>query len=204
MSSRYTIPVNSAHSWKQKITNLTREAIRRLLNIHRKLPWEEVIRIMNRFSKKMRRSQYSARVRKQVTIAAIAAYRKMRKNEEDGVRSLYRHRTWLERERSLTKAANWTNWAKVDRTLGEVARAPLIISPLAGSRVIEEMKKTCREFDEKTGIPVKLCQRGRSRIIKMIKSDPLRKGGCGDEKCMVCTSGGKGCCRRNGVQNFLP
>ena len=33
----------------------------------------------------------------------------------------------------------------------------------------------------------------------MVKSDPLRKGGCGDEKCMVCTSEGKGSCRRNGA-----
>ena len=33
----------------------------------------------------------------------------------------------------------------------------------------------------------------------MVKSDPLRKGGCGDEKCMVCTSGGKGCCRKTGA-----
>ena len=32
MASRFTIPVSSAHNWKQKMTILTREAIRRLLN----------------------------------------------------------------------------------------------------------------------------------------------------------------------------
>ena len=80
MASRYTIPVRSAHSWKQKVTNLTREAIRRLLNIHNKLPWTETVKIMNKFSRKMKKSGYSARVRKQILKSSKSAYRKIRRN----------------------------------------------------------------------------------------------------------------------------
>ena len=94
---------------------------------------------MDKFSKKMRRSGYSARVRKEVVTSALAAYRKMRKQEEEGVRPLNRPTTWLDSERSLAKASKKSSWSKAGWTAGEVARAPLIVSPLAGSQVIEEM-----------------------------------------------------------------
>ena len=109
---------------------------------------------MKIFSKKMRRSQYSARVRKQVIISAIAAYRNMRRNEEDGVRPLYRPRTWMESQRSLEKVSKKNSWSKVGKTRGELARAPLIISPLAGKGAIAEIKKNFQEFATKTGIHV--------------------------------------------------
>ena len=36
-------------------------------------------------------------------------------------------------------------------------------------------------------------------MSRMIKHDPLKRGGCGDDKCMVCCSGGRGDCRKNGA-----
>ena len=123
----------------------------------------------------------------------------MKKQEEYVIRPLYRPRTWLESERSLAKASKKSSWAKAGWTPGEVARAPRIVFPLAGSQVIEEMKKTCKEFVQKTGIHVKVCPMGGNQISRMVKSGPLKKGGCHDLKCMVCTTGGKGVCRKNGA-----
>ena len=142
---------------------------------------------------------FFSRVRKQVVISAIAAYRKMRRDEDDGVRPLYRPRTWMESRRRLEKVSKRNSWAKVGRTPREMARAPLIISPLAGNRAIGEIKKTCQEFAMNTGIHVKVCPRGGNRLSKMVKSDPLGKGSCDDDKCMVCMTGGKGKCRKNGA-----
>ena len=46
---------------------------------------------------------------------------------------------------------------------------------------------------------MKACLRGGSRVSRMVKSYPLKRGGCGDDKCMVCCSGGRGDCRKNGA-----
>ena len=36
-------------------------------------------------------------------------------------------------------------------------------------------------------------------MTRDLKSNPLRKGGCGRNDCMVCTKGGKGDCSRSGA-----
>ena len=83
----------------------------------------------------------------------------------------------LERERSLAKASKKSSWAKAGWIPGEVTRAPLIFHPLAGSQVIEEIMKICKDCTDAqmTAIHVKVCPRGGNRISRMEKSDPLKK-----------------------------
>ena len=92
----------------------------------------------------------------------------------------------------MEKVSKLSSWCKNGKRPGEVARAPLIICPQAGSSVTRRMKDICNNFAKETNIHVKVVTRGGNKLTRDIKSNPLRKGGCGRGNCMVCTTGGKG------------
>ena len=123
----------------------------------------------------------------------------MRKDEDEGKLPLYRPRTWQEQERNLRKEGKRSSWSKAGRKPGEVARAPLIISPQAGNSTTRKMKDICRKFAEDHDIHFKVITRGGNKMSREIKSNPLRKGGCGRADCLVCSTGGKGDCSRSGA-----
>ena len=160
MSSKFTIPVQSAHSWKMKMAVLHREAVRRLLNMDRLHSWAEVVETLNRYSRKLERSGYSARSRADIIRASIQTYWKMRKDEDEGRRPLYRSRSWCEQERDMAKQNKKTSWSNNGKTPGEIARAPLIISPLAGNSMTLKMKEVCRKFASEHSIHKKIVTRG--------------------------------------------
>ena len=53
MSSKYFIPMKSAHSQSMKRSMLSKEGLRRLLNMSPDLPWEEFVNVMNQYVVKM-------------------------------------------------------------------------------------------------------------------------------------------------------
>ena len=80
-----------------------------------------------------------------------------------------------------------------------MAGAPLIICPQAGDSLTKIMKTICKKFSEESNINVKVVTRGGNKMTRDLKSNPLRKGGCGREECMVCSTWGKGDCSRSGA-----
>ena len=133
MNSKYTIPVQSAHSWKMKMAVLHREGVRRLLNMDKLHSWDEIVKTLNEYSKKLERSGYSSSTRADVIRAAIQTYRRMRNYEDTGKRPLYRPRNWQESKRNLDKECKKSSWSKSGNRPEEVAGAPLIICPQAGN-----------------------------------------------------------------------
>ena len=71
MSSKFTIPIQSAHSWKMKMAVLHREAVRRMLNMDKDHSWEEVTSVLNKYSRKLERSGYSSSTRADIIRSAI-------------------------------------------------------------------------------------------------------------------------------------
>ena len=80
-----------------------------------------------------------------------------------------------------------------------MAGAPLIICPQAGNSLTGQMKTICKRFSQENNINVKVVTRGGNKMTRDLKSNPLRKGGCGRDECMVCSTGGKGDCSRSGA-----
>ena len=85
-SSKFVIPYTSAHSKKMKMAVLVKEGVRRLRNTSRGLDWERSRVVMERWSRKLRRSGYPATVRHQVIKTALDRWDKMRQEEDAGVR----------------------------------------------------------------------------------------------------------------------
>ena len=160
--------------------------------------WEEVVDTMNQYSRKLERSGYKSSTREDIIRSAIQTYRRMRGEEEEGRRPLYRPRIWHESERNLEKESKKSSWSKDGQKPGEVARAPLIICPQAGDSLTARMKNIGKNFSKESNIHIKVITRGGNKMTRDLKSNPLRVGGCGREDCMVCENGGKGDCSRSG------
>ena len=72
------IPANSAHSKQLKLSVMVEEGVRRLRNNSRGLPWEKRRRVMEEWSRKLKRSGYPATFRHQVVKAAVDRWEKMK------------------------------------------------------------------------------------------------------------------------------
>ena len=95
-------------------------------------------------------------------------------------------------EKEMKKQNKKSSLSKNGKTPGEIARPPLIISPLAGNSLTLLMKEVCRKF-------AKVLMRGGKKMSREIKSNPLRVGGCDRNVCMVCMTRGRGDCSRSGA-----
>ena len=76
MSSQYVILSKSAMSDKIKRNTLVQEAIRRLRNTSRDLPWELKAKILSEFSNKMMISGYSEQFRLEVIQSPVRGFEK--------------------------------------------------------------------------------------------------------------------------------
>ena len=153
----------------------------------------EVVETLNRYSRKLEKSGYSARSRADIICASIKTYWNIRKDEDEGHRPLYRSKSWCEREREMEKQNKKSSWSKNGKTPREIARVPLIISPLARISMTLLMK-VCRKFATEHNIHVKVVMRGGNKMSREIKSNPLRVGCCHRNDCMVCMTGSMGDC----------
>ena len=83
-TSEVVIPYTSAHSRKMKLAVLVEEGLRRLRNHTRGLEWERSRKVMEDWSRKLRRSGYPATMRHEVIKAAVDRYKKMCMEEDEG------------------------------------------------------------------------------------------------------------------------
>ena len=99
MATKMIIHAKSAVPMQMKRTVLTQEMLRILLHCSTDLPWTTVQQHMSNFTLKMQYSGYKQTFRYDVTKSAINAYCTMRENEKNGIRPLYRRKTWNKAER---------------------------------------------------------------------------------------------------------
>jgi hypothetical protein len=197
MSTKFVIPERSAHPQKIKRTTLIQEGVRRLLNVSPDLPEEERQRVMTEYDIKMRFSGYSRNFRWNAIDSAYSIYLDKLKQQEDGIRPLYRHREYQRAAREKQKTKGKDNWYKGDELSPNMA--PLIVDPTPGGNLLKEMQKVCSEFKQTHGIGIRLVERGGQRIASGVKSNPLGEKSCGREKCPICRGERPGRCDRPGV-----
>ena len=193
-TSEIVIPYTSAHSRKMKMSVLVEEGLRRLRNHTRGLEWERSRKVMEDWSRKLRRSGYPATMRHEVIKAAVDRYEKMCVEEDEGVRPIHRPRSWKEKERRREKELKRTNW---HQSKEKQVSAPLILDPTAGD-MTKDMKAVCRDFEKVTGWRVPVVERAGLAMRSMARAEPLKEKGCKRADCFPCSTGG-GNCERNGV-----
>ena len=126
-------------------------------------------------------------------ITAIQRLEKLRKEETEGLRPVFRPRGYMEEERRMAKLKKMRSWHSSSSKAG----APLIICPGAGGSLTNKLKDICKKFEKEHNIEVRVFERGGNKIERLVRSDPLKNETCGREDCFPCVSGGGGDCSRS-------
>ena len=192
VASKAVINSRSAVPEKMKRTVLTQEVIRVLRNCSTLLPWRDICKHVEEYSKRMQFSGYKETFRAQVVRSALHAYDLMLEKDRRGEEPLYRPREWKKVERAKerrVKRSDWFKGAKKNETVIFVPATP-----------VGELKKRYMKTiaDAKAKITVAEVP-GKSIKKRLQRSDPFKGKKCEDpDRCMVCMGGGSRC-RTNGV-----
>ena len=192
-ASGLAIPASSAHSKQMKLSVMVEEGLRRLRNNSRGLDWEKRRKVMEDWSRKLKRSGYKATFRHQVIKAAVDKWERMCKDEDEGRRPIHRAREWQMLARRREKESKREAWHKAEN--GQVS-APLILDPTAGG-LTAELRKICDRFEKGTNMRVVTKERAGMAMRQDAKSEPFRRRGCSRDNCLVCKGGKPGNCEKN-------
>ena len=195
MACKFVIPYKSAHSKKMKLAVMVEEGLRRLRNHSRGMDWEVKRKVMEEWSRKLRRSGYPQTFRHQVVKSAVVKYEKMCKVEDDGGRPMYRSREWHESARRMEKERKLVSWHQTEK---DTVSAPLILDPTAGG-LTSKIKLICQKFEKTSGFRILVKERAGDAVRQDARSEPLRNRSCGRGDCLFCSSGKPGSCEVNSV-----
>ena len=197
VSSKTVLHARSAHSAACKKGVHTQEVLRRLLNSSKRLNWEtETAPVITDYMLRMKSAGYTEKYRAEVLQHAFSIYDKKLEEERNGVRPMYRPKSWKKKERRETKRNKKLNWAT---SKGHIA--PIFVPTTPGSVLLKQMRKVA-EKEVKEGIKFKIMEvGGRTMKTELQRSNPTATPGCGESDCVACKLGrGRGGnCRRNNV-----
>ena len=191
ISSRFTVHERSAITMSTKRQILTQDALRVLLNCSESLPWLERIKHLQQYENRMQYSGYKPKMRYEVIDSAVKAYRKIQKEASDGVRPMYRLRSWNYVEREKKKREKRANWYRKGGY-----QSVLFIPATPGS----VLKKKCEAEIRNSMFKIRVVEKaGRSLKDMVQKSDPFRGKQCQRTDCPACYGSGKGRCDQSGI-----
>ena len=191
VSSKAVVNAKSAFSMKQKRTVLTQEVLRVLLNCSPDVPWERVVIHANTMVLRMQNSGYSKKFRCEVVDAALKAYDEIHRKSECGERPLYRPYNWHRDERDKAKREKVNTW------YGRGGYESVIFVPSTPDSVLQQRYQ--EEIDRR-GLKIRVVEKsGRSVKSMLQRSNPFRPEKCDRPSCLVCGTGGKGACDKEGI-----
>ena len=193
----FVIGMDSAMALATKRVVLVQEGLRRLLNTMIGLPpeiWQEII---EEFACKMLRSGYPSNFRNQVIHSALAAYCCRIRQDQEGLRPLYRPKEWQRESRDTEKLGKLSNWFKGDNDEQSVIFVTATPSSLLANNISKRLKAA--------KIPVKVAEKSGNKICQLlVKTNPHQVQECVRQDCLVCTSRtgeskGNSNCQKEGV-----
>ena len=223
VGSKLVIMEGSALPHRIKIQTLSQEIIRRMRNTSGKISKARRAEILTKFMMKMKRSGYSAKVRRNVALAGLKGYWTMVRTEEQGGRRVNRPKWEGASSRRFKKLAGKRNWfrkkgSKNGATIGRGGRGTGSNVGKKDDKQIEtvmfvphtpngELARLLQEADDrftkgKAIGRVKMVERGGSTIKNILCKNPWASEECGrGEDCFPCRSsdGRGGRCQQEGV-----
>ena len=196
-SSTKVMDASSAQSAACKKSVHVQELLRRILNTSTRLDWlAEVAPVLTEYMTRMYKAGYSEGYRKNVLAHAMRIYDKMRQEEQEGIRPLYRPKDWEAERRSIDKRKKKHNWA----TKGGFT-APIMV-PSTPDGELAKMLRSVAEAEATEDVRFKVIETGGKTVKHQLQSsNPTATKGCTDDSCIACRHGkGRGGnCHRNNI-----
>ena len=222
VNSKYCILERSSMSEKGKISSLTQDLIRRMVNTDGETSVQERNTITEKFISRLRVSGYKKPQVKEIIQCGLKGYLTKVENAKKEGRDLHRPASStlaLRQRKKLTEKTSCYKGGKKDGKveenvgLGEgwknenvtskktvvagrmETRAVLFIPGTKGGELASRLRKEEEELSKLTGYRVKIVERSGLKISSMLhRSNPWADDPCRREDCMVCASEDGGCC----------
>ena len=191
VSSLLLTNARSAMAWKQKRTILTQQCLKIMLNCSPDLPWQQTAQHIEHFCHRMQSSGYDRRMKYEVVKSAINAYRLMKKDDEEGLKPMYRGRRHERTSRRKDKMSKRNNWFTDARN-----ESVLFVPATPNS----ELAKLYRQEIRESKIRIKVVEKSGTKIKDTLQKNSVTSNdGCDDSTCFVCNTEGGGRCRASAV-----
>ena len=198
VSSREVMHAKSAHSSSCMRSVHTQEILRRMLNTSTDLEWEKYgAPVITDYMLRMRQAGNGEGMRKNALRHAANIYASMRKDDESGLRPMYREKNFQRIERKKQKSAKKHNWS----TKGGYI-APIMVPSTPNGELAKALRGVV-EQEQQGSLKFKIVETGGITIKSRVqKSNPYGTLGCDDRSCVPCKDGkgGGGDCRKTNVQ----
>ena len=194
ISAKSVVHAQTALPTHSKRTIITQEILRVMLRCSPLLPWEQTVHHINQKMLQIQISGHSMSFRYHAVRAALKAYDILKNDDEQGVKPLYRDKSWHFEERARNKRESKTNWfrGKNDSKSSTV----MFVPATPNSTLAKQFAKIISE----TEINVKVVERaGENLKSKLQKSNPFPDKSCSDNECILCKDNKNSNCRRNNV-----
>ena len=188
MANPFVILSKSAMSDKIKRNTLVQEAIRRLRNTSRTLPWDLKAKILSEFSNKMMISGYSEQFRLEVIQSAVRGYEKQLEKHDKGITPLHRPREFQAEERWKKKHLTKTAWYRPNHAVCFIQATP-------GAALAKEIQGIFNEEGARIGMSVRVVETGGTSLKHHLVRNDLT--GCiypnlPKDPCFLCEADVKG------------
>ena len=190
VASKFIISADAALTWRNKMTIITQQCLRILLNCSPDIEKQLVIEHMNYFMKRMQSSGYDQKSRYRVLRSAFNAYEKIKEKEKQNVRPMYRKKIWKHLERRREKSEKMKNWYKK----GEYDSVMFIPATPKS-----ELQKLYQEEIKKRRLNIKVVEKSGTKVKHLFQRNGiLNDKQCGKD-CFVCNTTEKGNCMNSGI-----
>ena len=173
---------------KNKITILTQQCLRILLNCSPQLDEEMRNKHLNYFTKRMQASGYNKEFRYNVVRSAFSAYEKIRSEAENNIKPMYRGKKWRYVERRKYKINKRYSW------YGDYDA--VIFLPYTPK---SELKRIYDEEIKKREMKIRVVERSGVKIKDYLQKKDISGVKQCDKDCFVCSSSKKGDCMASSI-----
>ena len=217
MSSQFCVMENSAMSWNTKRATLSQEIVRRMLNTSEQVTQSERDKIIEKFLAKMKKSGYSKRQRREVTIAGLKGYETRKRRAEEKNTELHRNgaSTLVQRyKKKLTGKTSWYKQKKKKReacpnsrretvwsgstnerrkVLSEDEKPPtavLFVPRTHEGELAQLLREAEKQLQQFCNSKVKIVEETGEMAKSLVhRANHWAGGDCGRQTCMACTTG---------------
>ena len=139
----------------------------------------------------MQFSGFAKKFRYEVVSSALKAYDEIHRKVDRGERPLYRPFESNREERDREKTDKGLSWYKRGGY-----ESVIFVQSTPGS----ELKRKFQAEVDRCGLRIRIVEKaGRSVKSAVQRSDPLKAAACDRKICLVCETGGRGSCSKDGV-----
>ena len=197
VSNPLLITKNSAMPFRTKRASLSCEALRRLRNCSRDLPWEQKAEILSEFSHKLMLSGWDAGARYDFIMAGLTGYHKQLERADAGICPLYRPWDWDREARDRKKLLTKTSWYRPRDAVMFVPATP-------NSELRNKIQSVVDNKTQELKMSLRVVETSGKKVKHSLVNLDLTGCFYGPERCQACKSGLKGSSHtRSGVQYYI-